>query len=94
MYIEDVPHPIIRLIQSLNNLEELSLAYNGIDGNCIDELIPSLQMLPLLSELVLSSNNLDYDAIKFVTENLPMLKVLDVTDNNPSDEQRGMESID
>ena len=94
VYIEDVPHPIIRLIQSLNNLEELSLAYNGIDGNCIDELIPSLQMLPLLSELVLSSNNLDYDAIKFVTENLPMLKVLDVTDNNPSDEQRGMESID
>jgi hypothetical protein len=42
----------------------------------------------------LSSNNLDYDAIKRVAKSLPMLKVLDVTDNNPSDEQRGMESLD
>ena len=81
------------LIQSLNNLKELNLSDNGIDGNCIDELIPTLQMLRSLSELCLSSNNLDYDAIKRVTESLPMLKVLDVTDNNPSQEQTGMESI-
>jgi hypothetical protein len=97
MYIEGVPHPIIPLIQSLNNLEQLSLAGNNIDGDCIVELIPSLQMLPLLSklDLDLSSNNLDYGAIKLVTDSLPMLKVLNVTDNKPSDEQTGrMESID
>lgn len=81
------------LIQSLNNLKELNLADNGIDGNCIDELIPTLQMFRSLSELCLSSNNLDYDAIKRVAKSLPMLKVLDVTDNNPSQEQTGMESI-
>jgi len=67
--------PIIPLIQSLNNLEQLSLAGNGLNGICIVELIPSLQMLPLLSNLDLSSNNLDYDAIKLVTEYFPMLKV-------------------
>lgn len=95
MYIEGVPHPIIPLIQSLNNLEQLRLADNNINGDCIVELIPSLQMLPLLSNLDLSSNNLDYDAIKFVTESLPMLKLLDVDENKPSDEQTGrMESID
>lgn len=86
------PHTII---QSLNNLEQLRLADNNIDGDCIVELISSLQMLPLLSNLDLSSNNLDYDAIKFVTEYLPMLKLLDVNENNPSDYQTGrMESID
>jgi len=94
MYIEGVPHPIIPLIQSLNNLQQLSLKGNNIDGDCIVELIPSLQMLPLLSNLDLSSNNLDYDAIKLVTDSIPMLKVLDVTDNNPSDDQRGMESLE
>ena len=94
MYIEGVPHPINQLIQSLKNLEELNLAHNGIDGNCIHELSPTLQILPLLSNLDLSSNKLDYDAIKFVTEYLPMVKVLDVTDNNPNDEQGGMESLD
>ena len=78
----------------VSNLKTLNLSYTDIDGNCIDELIPTLQMLPSLSELVLSSNNLDYDAIKRVAKSLPMLKVLDVTDNNPSDEQRGMESLD
>jgi Leucine-rich repeat (LRR) protein len=81
--------PIIPFIQSLNNLERLSLAGNGLNGICIVELNPSLQMLPLLSNLDLSSNNLDYDAIKFVTEYFRRLKVLNVTDNKPSDEQTG-----
>lgn len=77
----------------LSNLEKLNLAYNGIDGNCIDHFFPTLQMLRSLSELCLSSNNLDYDAIKRVTEKLPMLNVLDVTYNNSGEEQTGMESI-
>ena len=78
----------------VSNLITLNLSYNEIDGNYIMELISTLQMLPLLSNLNLSGNNLDYDAIKRVAKSLPMLKVLDVTDNNPSDEPRTMESID
>jgi hypothetical protein len=78
MYLESVSHPIIPLIQTLNNLEELSLSNINIDGNCIAELIPTLRMLPL-RKLDLSSNNLGAEEIILITKSLPMLKVLDVS---------------
>ena len=94
-YTDQEGPQMMPFFESLTNLEELSLARNGINPNCITDLIPALQMLPSLRKLDLSNNYLGKRTIMYISQSLP-----DVTVNTsfcfgePDEEQDDGESDD
>ena len=99
-YTDQEGPQMMPFFESLTNLEELSLARNGINPNFITDLIPALQMLPSLRKLDLSNNYLGKRTFMYISQSLPDVTVNTsfcfggYDDEQPDEEQDDGESDD